>query len=67
MSETPKPYAYEHRAGIRPISWEDFHGICKGLAMAVEPYHPEIILAVGRGGFYPGTLISHLLRAEIYP
>jgi len=35
--------------------------------MAVAPFAPEIILAVGRGGFYPGTLISHILQAEIYP
>ena len=67
MNIPESPYSYEHRDGIRPISWEDFHGICKGLAKAVEDFNPEIILAVGRGGFYPGTLISHLLRTEIYP
>lgn len=67
MSDKPSSYSYEDRNGVRPISWEDFHGICKGLAQAVEAYQPEIILAVGRGGFYPGTLISHMLRAEIYP
>jgi hypothetical protein len=61
------PYDYENRKGLHPISWEDFHGICKGLAKAVAPYQPEIILAVGRGGFYPGTLISHILQIEIYP
>ncbi len=61
------PYDYSTRKGLLPISWEDFHGICKGLAKAVAPYNPEIILAIGRGGYYPGTLISHLLRAEIYP
>jgi uncharacterized protein len=61
------PYDYANRDGVRPISWEDFHGICKGLVKAVDPFKPEIILAVGRGGFYPGTLISHYLRAEIYP
>lgn len=60
-------YDYENRQGIHPISWEDFHGLCKGLVKAVAPYHPEIILAVGRGGYYPGTLIAHLLQAEIYP
>jgi hypoxanthine phosphoribosyltransferase len=65
MSQTP--YDYSTRKGIRPISWEDFHGLCKGLARAVAPFDPEIILAVGRGGFYPGTLIAHLLRVEIYP
>ena len=23
-----RPYDYSRRKGIRPISWEDFHGIC---------------------------------------
>jgi hypoxanthine phosphoribosyltransferase len=61
------PYDYSTRKGIRPISWNDFHGLCKGLAKAVAPCHPEIILPIGRGGFYPGTLISHMLQVEIYP
>jgi len=64
---TQESYAYENRTGIHPISWNDFHGICKGLAQAAAPFDPEIILAVGRGGYYPGTLISHMLRVEIYP
>jgi hypoxanthine phosphoribosyltransferase len=67
MSNPASPYSYENRDGIHPISWTDFHGICKGLAKAVESFKPELILAVGRGGFYPGTLISHILRTEIYP
>jgi hypothetical protein len=61
------PYDYSTRQGIHPISWEDFHGICKALAKAVSPFQPEIILAIGRGGFYPGTLLAHLLQVEIYP
>jgi hypoxanthine phosphoribosyltransferase len=65
MDQTP--YDYNTRRGVRPISWENFHGLCKGLARAVAPFNPQIILAVGRGGFYPGTLIAHILRAEIYP
>lgn len=60
-------YDYSTRQGIHPISWEDFHGICKALAQAVSPFQPEIILAVGRGGYYPGTLLAHLLQVEIYP
>jgi uncharacterized protein len=62
-----KPYDYENRQGVRPISWEEFHGICKGLVKAVSRFDPEIILSVGRGGYYPGTLISHILQVEIYP
>jgi hypoxanthine phosphoribosyltransferase len=65
MSQTP--YDYSARKGIRPIAWEDVHSLCKGLVRAVAPWDPEIILPVGRGGYYPGTLIAHLLRAEVYP
>jgi hypothetical protein len=61
------PYDYSTRAGVRPVSWEDFHGICKALAQAVSRFQPEIILAIGRGGFYPGTLIAHMLQATLYP
>ncbi|MCA9973031.1 MAG: hypothetical protein KC425_22590 [Anaerolineales bacterium] len=53
--------------GVRPISWQDFHGICRALAAAAADYKPELILAVGRGGFYPGTLLAHMLRVDICP
>jgi hypoxanthine phosphoribosyltransferase len=61
------PYDYSTRKGICPISWEDFHGLCKALAAAASRIEPEIILPVGRGGYYPGTLISHMLQVEVYP
>lgn len=64
---SPNPYDYTTRKGIRPISWEDFHGICKALALAISSFGPEIILPIGRGGYYPGTLLAHLLQTEIYP
>ena len=62
-----KPYDYENRSDIHPISWQHFHGLCKGLVMASASYRPEIILPVGRGGYYPGTLIAHLLQIEPFP
>lgn len=62
-----QPYDYSQRRGIRPISWNDVHGLCKALVKAAAAFRPEIILAVGRGGYYPGTLIAHMLRVEIYP
>ena len=60
-------YNYRDRKGIRSISWEDFHSLCKGLSGAIFPFRPELILAIGRGGFYPGTLIAHILQTELYP
>jgi hypoxanthine phosphoribosyltransferase len=68
MRDVPEhPYDYSTRRGIHPVSWEDAHGICKALAQAVACFEPQIVLAVGRGGYYPGTLIAHLLQAELYP
>ncbi|HEX6386031.1 MAG TPA: phosphoribosyltransferase family protein [Anaerolineae bacterium] len=64
---TQSPYDYTTRKGVYPISWEDFHGICKALAKAVARFEPEIVLPIGRGGYYPGTLLSHMLQVEIYP
>ncbi len=57
---------YEKRLGVKQISWEDFHAICRGLALAVTPYDPQLILGISRGGLYAGTLISHLLQKDFY-
>lgn len=64
---TQLSYDYTQRAGVLPISWSDFHGLCKALALGVQAYQPEIILAVGRGGYYPGTLLAHMLRIDLWP
>jgi hypoxanthine phosphoribosyltransferase len=64
---TDNPYDYKNRTGVRPVSWELFHGLCKGLAAAIAPYRPEILLPIGRAGYYPGTLLSHMLQVEIFP
>lgn len=61
------PYDYSTRRGIHPVSWADFHGICKALAQAASHFAPQVVLAVGRGGYYPGTLIAHILQVELYP
>ncbi|MBN1641489.1 MAG: phosphoribosyltransferase [Anaerolineae bacterium] len=62
-----QPYDYSTRRGIRPVSWESFHGICRALARATSRFGPQIVLAIGRGGYYPGTLIAHMLQVELYP
>jgi hypoxanthine phosphoribosyltransferase len=61
------PYNYETRTGVHPISWEDFHAVCKALTAAIFRFRPQLILPIGRGGFYPGTLIAHMLQVDIYP
>jgi hypoxanthine phosphoribosyltransferase len=61
------PYDYSTRLGLRPISWDDFHGLVKALAAAVASWRPEIVLPVLRGGAYPGALLAHILQVEVYP
>jgi hypoxanthine phosphoribosyltransferase len=63
----PDSYAYSHRREVLPVSWDLFHGLCKGLAAAAAAFAPDWILAIGRGGFYPGTLLAHLLQVELFP
>jgi hypoxanthine phosphoribosyltransferase len=60
-------YDYSTRKGVLPISWEDFHTICKALALAVSRFAPQLLLPIGRGGYYPGTLLAHLLQVELHP
>lgn len=60
-------YDYARREGIQAISWEHFHGICKGLARALAPFRPQVILPIVRGGVYPGMLIGHMLRVDVFP
>lgn len=66
-NQPDSPYDYTNRDGTRPISWDEFHGLVKALAVAVAPWRPEIVLPVGRGGYYPGTLLAHILQFEVYP
>jgi len=63
----PNSYDYQQRQGVWPISWNDFHALCKGLALAAAPFQPQLILATGRGGYYPGTLLAHMMRVELFP
>lgn len=62
-----QPYDYGHRRGVEPISWERFEALVRQLALQVEKEDPQIILGVARGGLFPATLLSLLLRRELYP
>jgi uncharacterized protein len=67
MGPDEERYSYASRTGVLPISWDEYFAICKGLARAVAPFRPDLILGIIRGGMYPATLLSHLLRyPELY-
>ena len=62
-----KSYDYKIRQGVREISWNEFHEMCKKLAGKISKTHFDIIIGVARAGLYPATLIAGMLRKEIYP
>ncbi len=61
------PYDYSRRSGVEPISWERFEVFVRRLAEQVEAFEPQIILGIARGGLFPATMLSFILRREFYP
>lgn len=67
MEERIRPYDYSRRIGEEHISWERFEQLARQLAIQIEADEPQIILGVARGGLIPATVISFMLRRELYP
>lgn len=62
-----KSYDYKTRKGVKEISWDEFHEMCKSLAEKISKADFDVIVGVARAGLYPATLIAGMLRKEIYP
>jgi hypoxanthine phosphoribosyltransferase len=62
-----RSYDYSQRSGVEPISWDRFEQLVRILAEQVAPYEPQIILGIARGGLFPATMLSFILRREFYP
>lgn len=62
-----RAYNYSQRSGVEPISWDRFEQLVRTLAEQVAPYEPQIILGIARGGLFPATMLSFILRREFYP
>lgn len=45
------------------ISWERFYALARQLALAIHRsgFHPDLLVAIGRGGYMPARLISDYL------
>ena len=53
------PYDYENREGIREISWEDFHGLCKGLVKAAADYD-LLVIGASKEGVFSSVLFGEI-------
>ncbi len=62
-----RSYDYSRRSGVELISWQRFEELVRALAEQVEAFEPQIILGIARGGLFPATMLSFILRREFYP
>jgi len=62
-----RSYEYSKRSGVDPISWERFEQLVRALAEQAAPFEPQLILGIARGGLFPATMLSFMLRHEFYP
>jgi hypoxanthine phosphoribosyltransferase len=62
-----KSYDYAHRDGVRPISWDEFVTLSGQLAEALDKEGVEVIVGIARAGLLPATLLSCMLRRELFP
>jgi uncharacterized protein len=67
QEEWMRSYDYSQRSGVEPITWERFEQLGRLLAEQVAQFDPQIILGIARGGLFPATLLSFMLRRELYP
>ncbi|HZU13698.1 MAG TPA: phosphoribosyltransferase [Chloroflexota bacterium] len=62
-----KSYDYAHRAGVLPISWEEYASLADRLAEAIAGSGPDLIVGIARAGLFPATSVAAALRRELYP
>jgi hypoxanthine phosphoribosyltransferase len=55
------------REGVEHIAWDRFEALVQQLALQLEAYEPQLILGLVRGGLVPATMVSYMLRRELYP
>lgn len=55
------------RVGVEHIEWERFEALLRRLAQQIEAYEPQLLLGIVRGGLVPATMLSYMLRRELYP
>lgn len=67
VEEPIRPYDYARRVGEEDITWTRFEQLVRQLAIQIEADEPQIILGIARGGLIPATVVSFMLRRELYP
>lgn len=57
----------QRRIGVEHLEWERFEALVRQVALQLDVYEPQLILALVRGGLVPATMLSYMLRRELHP
>lgn len=55
---------------VQQFTWDKIHADVQELAnryLETNPNPPHAIVAIGRGGFIPGVILSHLFKCSLIP
>ncbi|MGM5483066.1 MAG: phosphoribosyltransferase [Nanobdellota archaeon] len=48
------------------LTWQEIESLIEGLASKVRGYSPDIVVAIGMGGWIPARLLKKYIAAEYY-
>jgi hypoxanthine phosphoribosyltransferase len=51
---------------LRYVSWDEFDGICRGLARRLASFEVELVVGIARGGLPAAVHLAHLLDAPYF-
>ncbi len=60
-------YDYAQRTGTEEITWDRFADLARRLVEKLAPYNIEAVVGPARAGLFPATVVSLMLRRELYP
>jgi len=60
-------YDYAHRSGVETITWERFVELSRTLVEKLAPFNIDAVVGTARAGLFPATVVSLMLRCELYP
>jgi hypoxanthine phosphoribosyltransferase len=54
--------------GTLEITWEQFGGLCRKLAIAIEgQFQPQCVVGISKGGLPLATVLASMFRVDLYP
>jgi uncharacterized protein len=60
-------YDYAHRSGVEAITWDRCAELARTLVEKLASFNIDAVVGTARAGLFPATVVSIMLRRELYP